>query len=72
MSDDDLKIARQARNIGVVMAMTMIIWMAIQLIGASLGLPGQLVYVADAAALIAFVWALVATFRIWQKRRNQR
>lgn len=72
MADDDLATARRARNVGVVMAMTMILWMGAQLFGASFGLPPRLVFVVDAAALVIFVWALVATFRIWQKRRDER
>lgn len=72
MSDDEFQTARQARTIGIVIAMTMILWMGAQLFGASLGLPPRLVFVFDAAALVVFAWALVATFRIWQKRRDRR
>ncbi|QFU08349.1 hypothetical protein PARPLA_02948 [Rhodobacteraceae bacterium THAF1] len=70
MAKDDLKTGKQARNIGVIMAMTMIMWMGLQLTGSALGLPQQLVFIVDIAALAVFVWALVATFRIWQKRRD--
>jgi len=69
---DDLETAKQARNVGVVIALTMIGWMGAQLFGASLGLPPRLVFVFDAIALLVFVWALAATFRIWQKRRDER
>ncbi len=72
MAEENLETARRARNVGVVMAMTMILWMGAQLFGASLGLPPRLVFVADAAALVVFACALVATFRIWQKRRDER
>ena len=72
MSNDEMDTARRARNIAVVMAFTMILWMGAQLVGASLGLPPALVFVFDGLALLAFVWALVATFRIWQKRRDER
>ena len=72
MAKDDLATARQARNIGAVMALTMIAWMGAQLFGAALGLPDKFVFIFDALALIAFVWALAATFRIWQKRRDER
>ncbi|WP_375264038.1 DUF5337 domain-containing protein [Palleronia sp.] len=69
---NDMDIARRARTIGVVLAFTMILWMGAQLLGASLGLPPGLVFIFDALALTAFAWALVATIRIWQKRRNER
>lgn len=70
--EDDIATAKSARNVGVVMAMTMIVWMGAQLFGASLGLPPRLVFVFDTAALVVFLWALVATYRIWQKRRDGR
>ena len=72
MADGDIDTARRARTIGVVIAMTMIFWMGVQLFGAAVGLPPRLAFVADAAALVVFAWALVETFRIWQKRRDRR
>ncbi|SPJ22896.1 DUF5337 domain-containing protein [Palleronia abyssalis] len=69
---DDLNTAKRARNIGVIMAMTMILWMGGQLFGATFGLPDRFVFIFDALALVVFVWALAATFRIWQKRRDER
>ena len=69
---DDIESARRARTIGVVLAFTMILWMGVQLLGASLGFPPGLAFIFDGLALAAFVWALVATFRIWQKRRDER
>ncbi|TDL84244.1 hypothetical protein E2L08_01905 [Palleronia sediminis] len=72
MSRDDRQLARarRARNVGVVMAITMIAWFGAQLVGGALGLPPRAVFVVDLAALAAFVWALVATFRIWQSGRE--
>ena len=55
-----------------IMALTMILWMGAQLFGASLGLPPGFVFFFDAIALVVFVGALAATFRIWQKRRDER
>ena len=62
--------ARRGRTIGVVMAGTMVLWVLANLAGRALGLPDGYALLIDAAALAAFIWALVATFRIWQKRRD--
>ncbi len=69
---DSLAVAKRARNVGLVMAFTMILWMGAQLLGSAAGLPPRLAFVLDAAALVVFLWALIATFRIWQKRRDER
>ena len=70
--DADLATARRARTIGVIMAVTMIAYVGLQFAGAALGLPQGLAFVFDAIALAVFVWALAATFRIWQKRNDRR
>ena len=69
---NDMEIARRARTIAVVLAFTMILWLGAQLLGGSLGLPPGLVFIFDGLALVAFAWALAATIRIWQKRRDER
>ena len=68
--DGKLATGRQARNVGIVMAGTMIVWMAAQVLGGRLGLPVRYVFLFDLAALAAFFWALVVTFQIWKKRRD--
>ena len=76
MSDmsNDLNIqkslSRQARLVSVVIAATMILWMAAQLIGGQLGLPSHYVFLFDLFALAGFFWALVVTWQIWRKRRE--
>ncbi|SEM66533.1 DUF5337 domain-containing protein [Palleronia pelagia] len=65
----DLALGRRARNVGIVMAVTMVLWMGAQFIGGRLGLPARFVFLFDLAALAAFVWALVVTYQIW--RRSQ-
>ena len=76
MSDmsNDLNIqksqSRQARLVSVVIAATMILWMAAQLIGGQLGLPSRYVFLFDLFALAGFFWALVVTWQIWRKRRE--
>ncbi|MBJ3763526.1 DUF5337 domain-containing protein [Maribius pontilimi] len=71
-SDDNrLATAKQARNVGLVMAVTMVLWMGAQFFGGRLGLPARFVFLFDLAALAAFFWALVVTYQIWRKRQDE-
>ena len=64
--------ARQARLAGIVMATAMVLWIGANLIGRELGLPGRYAVLFDLMALGAFIWGLAVTWRIWQKRRDER
>ncbi len=61
---------RLARQISIVIAATMILWMAAQWIGGSIGLRSEYVFLFDLFALAGFLWALIVTFQIWRKRRE--
>ncbi len=69
--DPDQDDGRQGRLVGLVIAGTMILWMAAQWIGGAIGLPGRYVFLFDFAALAALFWALVVTYQIWRKRRDE-
>ena len=60
----------QARLVALVIAVTMLAWMAAQWLGGKLGLPARYVFLFDFAAIAAFVWALAVTFQIWRGRRG--
>ncbi|MEO7380388.1 MAG: DUF5337 domain-containing protein [Paracoccaceae bacterium] len=60
----------EVRLIAFVIAGTMIGWMFVQYLGGQLGWPPKYVFLADLAAIAAFFWALVATYRIWRKRQG--
>ena len=60
----------EVRLVALVIAGAMIGWMFVQYLGGQLGWPPKYVFLADLAALAAFVWALVATYRIWRKRQG--
>ncbi|WP_426036767.1 DUF5337 domain-containing protein [Cypionkella sp. TWP1-2-1b2] len=64
------KSARQTRVVALVIAGTMILWMAGQQIGAELGLPLKYTFLLDLAALAGFLWAMIVTYQIWRKRRT--
>ena len=66
----DHHLAGQARLVAIVIAATMVLWMGGQFLGGSLGWAPRFVFLFDLAALAAFVWALVVTYRIWRARRS--
>ena len=66
----DAQRARQARVVGIVLAVTIILWMGAQWVGGQLGLEARFVFLFDLAAIAAFVWALVVTYQIWRGRRG--
>lgn len=63
-------LSKQARVASVVIAATMILWMAAQWIGSELGLQARYVFLFDLVALAALGWALIVTWQVWRKRRN--
>ncbi|MEM9709456.1 MAG: DUF5337 domain-containing protein [Pseudomonadota bacterium] len=68
--DRDERLARQARLASVVIACTMIFWMAAQWFGGKLGLEARFVFLFDMAALAGLLWALFVTWQVWKKRRS--
>ena len=69
-ADHERNLARQARLVAVVVATTMVLWVALQWAGGAMGWQGRYVFLFDFAALAAFGWALVVTYRIWRARRD--
>ncbi|WP_413875915.1 DUF5337 domain-containing protein [Albidovulum sp.] len=67
---EDMALAREARLVAVVIAATMMLWLGAQWLGGRAGWDSRYVFLFDLAALAAFIWALVVTWRIW--RRGQR
>jgi hypothetical protein len=68
--EEDRALARQSRTVALVIAGTMLVWLAAQSLGPKLGLDGKYAILIDFAALAAFVWALFVTYRIWRRRRE--
>ncbi len=64
------ELARLGRLISIVIAGTMLLWMAAQWIGGELGLPTEYVFLFDLFALAGFLWALIVTRQLWRKRRE--
>ena len=61
----DKLLAREARHVAVVIVVAMVGWL-----GAKLGWDASYAFLFDLAALAAFFWALVVTWRIWQRQRD--
>lgn len=69
--DKELAIARKGRHIGVVIAVTMLLWLAVTLfIGPALELPGRFALLFDFAALAGFVYAVINIFQLWRMRQD--
>ena len=68
--EPDKMLARQARVVSIVIAATMVGWMIAQWAGGRLGLPDRYVFLVDLFALAGFLWALIVTWQIWRKRRD--
>ncbi len=70
-NDKELAIARKGRHIGVVIAVTMLLWLAVTLfIGPALELPGRFALLFDFAALAGFVYAVINIFQLWRMRQD--
>jgi len=69
-SSNQKALLRQGRLVAVVIAGTMILWVALQWLGGRLGLPERYVFLLDLFALAGFLWALIVTWQIWRKRRD--
>lgn len=70
-NEQDRAMARQARLVAVVIAMTMLLWMAAQWLGGEMGWEVRYVFLFDLAALAAFTWGMYVTWQIWRKRRDE-
>jgi type VI protein secretion system component VasK len=64
--------ARMGRRAALVIAATMVLWLAAQALGAALDWPAQSAFLFDFAALAGLVWALAVTYRMWRARRASR
>ncbi|RJL06249.1 hypothetical protein D3P06_04215 [Paracoccus aestuarii] len=65
---DPAQDARQMRLVAIVIVATMVIWLAIQAIGREYDWAAEWAFLADLAAMGAFVWSLIVTWRIWRRR----
>ena len=69
---EDRALARKGRTVGLVIAVTMTLWVLLQWAGPALGLPGRFALLFDFAALAALIWAVFVIYQMWQARRASR
>jgi uncharacterized membrane protein len=69
---DEMQLARKGRTVGVVIAVTMLVWMGAQWVGSQMDWPVRFIFLFDLAAIAALFWALVVTMQIWRARRDNR
>ena len=63
---------RQGRVVGLVIAVTMLIWILAQSLGSYLGLSGRYALLIDFIAMVAFLWAIISGILMWWSRRITR
>lgn len=61
----------QMRLVGAVIAGAMLAWLGIGWLGGHYDWAAKWAYLADLAAIGAFVWSLLVTWRIWRRRDGQ-
>lgn len=66
----DKELARQGRTVAIVIAVSFSLWLLINAVGGSLGIPPEYAFLADFAALGAMAWALIVALRIRKERRK--
>ena len=62
------KDAGQMRLAAIVIAVAMLGWLLVQALGKEYDWAGKWAFLADLAAIAAFVWSLIVTWRIWRRR----
>ncbi|MCX7559424.1 DUF5337 domain-containing protein [Sulfitobacter sp. F26204] len=65
----DKALAKKGQTVGLVIAVTMVLWLVANLAGPRLGLPGRYALLFDLAALAALVWSMVLIWQMWQARQ---
>jgi len=67
--DDEQHLSKQGRIVALVIAGSMLFWLAAQYIGPKIGLSGRVAILLDLLVLAALFWSIVVTAQIWRKRQ---
>ena len=63
-------VSRKPKRVALVIAGTMLLWLAGQQIGAEMGVPLKYSFLIDLLAMAGFIWAMVVTYQIWRDSRT--
>ena len=69
---DEQHLSKQGRIVALVIAGSMLFWIAAQYIGSQIGLSGRFAILIDLLVLAALFWAMVVTAQIWRKRQENK
>ncbi|MCV2878752.1 DUF5337 domain-containing protein [Sedimentimonas flavescens] len=58
----------EGRLAALVIAVATVLWLAVQWFGKAVGLPPRFAFLADFAAIAAYLFALAQVWRIWRRR----
>jgi len=67
--DDEQHLSKQGRIVALVIAGSMLFWLAAQYIGPQIGLSARVAILLDLLVLAALFWSIVVTAQIWRKRQ---
>ncbi|PIE09901.1 MAG: hypothetical protein CSA72_09750 [Rhodobacterales bacterium] len=70
-TEEDRRLRAKGRFAGLLIAGTMLLWLAVQAIGPRIGLDARFAVLFDLIALAAFTFALIVTYQIWRARRDE-
>ena len=68
----ELSLSKQARQVALVLCVTIVVWVVLQMVGREYGWQARFAFLFDFAALAAFLWAMIVTFRIWRSGQAPR
>jgi uncharacterized protein DUF5337 len=69
-AEQDQIIARKGRHTAIVIAGSMVLWVAANFAGPALGLAGRYALLFDLIALAALIYAMVNIYQIWRLRQS--
>lgn len=69
-AEQDQIIARKGRHVAIVIAASMVLWVAANFAGPVLGLAGRYALLFDLVALAALIYAMVNIYQLWRLRQN--
>ena len=68
--EEEMRRARTARLIAIVLGLTMVLWVGLQWLGGNFGWPARWVFLFDLAALAAFLWAMIVAVGLWRGHKD--